>query len=72
MQENTKWYWEQKKHQQVIVFPTRNIVHICIDFMVVKDVHNINRNFFNRNQEMQALQRHLICLTNSDHDYIFY
>ena len=63
---------DQKQQQQVIIFPIHNIVHICIDFMVVKDVHNINRKKFNRNQEMQALQRHLICLTNSDHTYIFY
>ena len=37
MQENTKWYWEQKHQQQVIIFPTGNIVHPCLDSMVVKD-----------------------------------
>ena len=38
--------------------------------MVAKYFHDIPRGVFNRNQAQQYLQRHPICLTDSDHDYI--
>ena len=38
--------------------------------MVVKGVYAITRSVCNRNQEKLTLQRHPICLTDSDHDYI--
>ena len=43
IQENTKWYWEKKKHQKVIISTTRTIVHPCLDVVTVKDVHDIPR-----------------------------
>ena len=56
-----------KKKQQAIVVPTYTIVNTCTVVMVVKDVHNIHRSVWNRNQIWQYLQRHPICLTDSDH-----
>ena len=38
--------------------------------MVMKDVNNIPRSFSNINQSRQDLQRHHICLTDSDDDDI--
>ena len=46
------------------------IVHICIDAMVIKDVHNTPQSFFNINPVNKYLQRNTICLTDHDHDYI--
>ena len=70
MQENKKCYWEGKNHQQLIVVPTHAIVHTCLDVFVVKDVHDITRGAFNITQTRKDLQRHLICLTDYDNDYI--
>ena len=70
MQEKKIFYWEGKNHQQLIVFTTHTIVHTCIDVFVVKDVHDITRSDFNINQTIKDLQRHLICLTDYDNDYI--
>ena len=53
-----------------MILSTRNILHPCIDVMVVKDVHNNPRSVCNRNQAKKYLQRHHICLTYSDRDYI--
>ena len=38
--------------------------------MVVKDVKDIPRSVWKRNQPRQALQKHTICLTDSDCSYI--
>ena len=54
----------------MIIVPKRTIVHPCLDDIVVKDVHNIHRNNLIRNQESLTLQRHTICFTHYDHDYI--
>ena len=71
MQEKTNWYWEQKQQQQFIIIPTRTTVHICLDVMAVKYVHNIPGSVCKINQKKRSLQRHLIFLTDSDHDSIF-
>ena len=42
MQEEINWYWDQKQQQQVIIVPTRTIVHPCLDVVTVKGVHDIN------------------------------
>ena len=70
MQENTNWYWDQKNHQQVLIYPTQTIVHPCIDVVAVKDVHDIPKSICNRNHAKQALKKHPICLTEYDHGYI--
>ena len=38
--------------------------------MLAKDVHNIPIMICNINQARKPLQRHNICLTDPDHDYI--
>ena len=38
--------------------------------MTVKYVHDITRSVCNRNQAKQALQRHPVCIDESDHNYI--
>ena len=70
MQKKTKWYWDQKQKIQVIIFPESIIVHPCLDVVAVKEVHGIPRIFCTRNQEKQALRRHIIFMTDYDHDYI--
>ena len=65
-----KWYWEQKYQQQIITVMTRNIINTFIEVFVMRDIHDNPRGFCDRNQRRQALQRHAICLTESDHDYI--
>ena len=47
-----------------------NYFYPCLDTVAVKDVHNITRSICNINQAKQYLQRHPICLTDSDYDYI--
>ena len=69
-QEKINWYWEHKKKQQVIIFPTQTIVHTCLDVVTVKYVHDIPKSICNRNNKKQDLRKHPICLTDSDHDYI--
>ena len=70
IQENTNWYWEHKKKQQVIVVPTQTIVYACLDVVAEKYVHGIPIIICNRNQAKNALQKHRIRLTDSDHEYI--
>ena len=59
-----------KNQQQVIIAPKRTIVHRCLDIEAVKDIHDIPKSICNRNHAKQALQKHTLCLTYSDHDYI--
>ena len=56
--------------QQAIIYPTQTIVHPYIDVVVVKYVHDISKEIFNRNHAKQDLQKHPICLTDSDHYFI--
>ena len=70
MQENKKCYWEQKNHQQVIIFPTRTIAHPFLDVVAVKYVHDIPKIVCNSKNAKQAVQKHPICLTDSDRDCI--
>ena len=70
IQEKKNCYWEGENNQQLIVVPTHTIVHTCLNVFVVKDVHDITRGVFNINQKRKDLQRHLICLTDYDNDYI--
>ena len=70
MQENTNWYWEQKYQQQVIIFPTWTIVHPCLDVLAVKDVQDTLKSIWNWNHSKQALLKHFLCLTDSDHGYL--
>ena len=51
MQKKIKWYWGQKQQQKAIIFPTRTIIHTCLDVVIVKHFHAIPRSDFHRNQE---------------------
>ena len=59
-----------ENHQQLIVFTTHTIVHTCLDVFVVKYVNDIIISVFIINQTRKDSQRHIICLTDSDNDYI--
>ena len=39
--------------------------------MAVKDKHSITKSICNRNNAKQDLLKHHICLTDSNHDFIF-
>ena len=71
IQEKINWYWDHKNQQEVIIVPTQNFVHPCLDVVAVKYDHDIPKGVFNRNNSKQALQKHPIYLTEYDHDYIF-
>ena len=38
MEYNTNWYWEQSPQQNNIIFPTRTIVHPCLDITNITKV----------------------------------
>ena len=61
MQENTNWYWDQKKQQQVIIVPTQTIVHPFLDVVEVKDADDIPKNSCNRNNAKTSLSRGWCC-----------
>ena len=63
MQENTNCCWYQKKKKQVNIFPTRTIVHTCLDVVAIKYVHDIPKSIWNRNHTKKALQNRSICMT---------
>ena len=64
IQEKNDCYWDKKNNQQVIIVPTKTIVHPCIDVVAVKDVQDIPKIICNINH------LHPIYLNESDHDYI--
>ena len=45
-------------------------MHLCLDVVAVKYVCVIAKIVFNKNNAIQDLLKHPICLTDSDHDYI--
>ena len=65
-----------RKYQLVLgaeksdIFPTRTIVHPCIDVVALKYVQDITRSICSINQEKQSLQRNPVYLTDYDHYYI--
>ena len=61
--------WDQKHQQKVIIFPTCNIVHPCIDVVALKYVQDIPICVCNRNQAKKDLHRYLFFLIDSDHNY---
>ena len=70
MQENTNWYWKQKSLQQNIIVPTCTIIHPCLDVVRILYVKGTPKNVCNRIQAKKDIQRHSICLTDSDYYYI--
>ena len=43
MQEKNNWYWDLKNQKQVIISPTRTIVHPCLDVVTLKYVYDIHK-----------------------------
>ena len=70
MQENTNWYWKQQPLQQTIIVPTRTILHPRLDVITIRYVQDIPKNVCNRIQAKKSIQRHPICMTDADYDYI--
>ena len=69
MQDNMKWYWEQKLQHNNIFFPTLTILHPCLYVITVTKVKK-PKLFCNKNQSCKDIQRSPVCLTESDHDII--
>ena len=72
MQENSNLYWKQQSLQQNIIVTTRTILHPCLDVVRIKDVQDIPKTVCNRIKAKKSIQRHTICLTDADYDYILY
>ena len=70
MQESTNWYWKQQPLQQNIIVPTRAIIHPRLDVVRIIYVQNIPKTFCNMIQAKKSIQRHPICMTDADYNYI--
>ena len=71
IQENTNWYCKQQPLQQHIIVPTLTITHPCIDVIIIRYVQDTPNNLCRKNQEIKAIQRHPIIMTDAAYDYIF-
>ena len=60
-----------KNQQQENILPKQIIVHPCLDVLAAKNVHDITKIICKKNHAKQDLRKHLICLTDFDHDCIF-
>ena len=58
--------------QQNTILPKRIILHPYLDVVIITDVKDNPKTFCNRIQAKQIIQRHPICLTDVDYDYIWY
>ena len=56
--------------QQIIIFPTRKILHPRLDVIRIRYVQDIPKNLCNMIQAKTYIQRHPIIMTNADYDYI--
>ena len=70
MQENSDWYWKQQSLQQNIIVPTRTIIHPFLDVFRITDVQDKPKTVCNSIQANKFIQRHPICLTHTDYDYL--
>ena len=50
--------------------PTCTILHPCLDVFRITYIQYIPNTFLNRIQEKKLIQRHPICMTDPDYDYI--
>ena len=69
-QENNNWYWKQQPMQQTIIVPTRTILHPRLDVITIRYVQYIHKNVCYMIQATKSIQRHPLCMTNADYDYI--
>ena len=70
MQENSYFYWKQQLLQYNIICPTCIIIHPCLDVFIITDIKDIPKTVCNRIQAKTFIQRHHICMTDADYDYI--
>ena len=42
------YYWENKNYQQITTVPTRKLMNMCLDVVLLKDVNYIPRCVDNR------------------------
>ena len=69
IQENTNWYWRQQPLQQNIIVPKRTILHPRPDVVRITDFKT-SIILFVTELNKKSTQRHPICLTDADYDYI--
>ena len=70
MQENYNCYLKQHSLQHNKIVPTRTIIHPHLDVVIIKDVPDTPKTVCNRIQAKKYMQRHPICMTEADYDYI--
>ena len=70
MQENNNCYLKQQPLQQTIIVPTFTMIHPRLDVITIRDVQDIPKNVCNTIHAKKDLQRHPICMTDADYDYI--
>ena len=70
MQVDTNWCWNQHPQQNVITFPTRTILHPRLEVNSVTYLNAITKSVCNRTQENKYISIQIICLTDSDYNYI--
>ena len=60
MQENTNWYWKQQSLQQNVIFPTRTIIHPCLDVVKIIDVQDIPKTVCNMIQKKKKTYKDIL------------
>ena len=70
MQVDTNWYWNKQPKHHVITVPTRTIIHPQLEVNAVTYFHAIPTSVCTRTQAKKFISRQLICLTDSEYDYI--
>ena len=70
MQENTNWNWKQKPLKQTIIFPTRTIIHLRLEVIIIIYVQDIPKKLCSSNEAKKLIQRNPTIVTYTDYDYI--
>ena len=70
MKDKTNWYWYQQPQQHTIIFLTRTIIYPRLDAVLIINVQDITKSVCNVIQVKKSIQRHPICLTDADYDFI--
>ena len=70
MKANINCYWKQLGSKESVIIATCIIFHPCLDVSTIKYVTDIPRTLLKKAH--LPLQRHLICVSDSDHDDTLY
>ena len=70
LQVDTNWHWNQQPKQHVITVPTLTTLHPQLEVNSVTYFHAIPTSVCTRTQAKKFIPRQLICLTDSEYDYI--